>query len=136
MSPVPTSAIFTGPPRTGPRVNAAPPSATSAGTPATALRKFRRPVVFCSSVKFMVTPQATSSPSSPFQQQIQTCYSSSIKYKQDDDCDCFDQSLVHYQIRAFSIWLRHAEYRHVKKVEQAQKEKRGRGAKPGEQSQQ
>ena len=48
---MPTRAIFTGPPRRGPRVIAPPPRATRAGAPATALRKFLRPIVFCSSVE-------------------------------------------------------------------------------------
>src|SRR4249919_2430948 len=41
---------LTGPPRTGPFSAAAVPSPASAGTPATAFRKFRRPIVCCSGV--------------------------------------------------------------------------------------
>src|SRR6185503_10065693 len=42
--------ILTGPPRTGPFNAAAVPSPASAGTPATAFRKFRRPIACCSGV--------------------------------------------------------------------------------------
>ena len=39
----------------GPRVAAATPRPASAGTPATALRKLRRPTVCCSGVRFTYT---------------------------------------------------------------------------------
>src|SRR5262245_38981886 len=54
--PVPMTAALTGPPLIGPRAAAATPSATSAGVPAIAFRKLRRPCSFCSSVRFILDP--------------------------------------------------------------------------------
>ena len=50
--PTPMNPMRTGPPLTGPLTAAATPSPASAGTPATAFRKFRRPTVCCSGVRF------------------------------------------------------------------------------------
>jgi hypothetical protein len=46
-------AALTGPPFVGPLTAAAPTSAASAGVPASALRKFRRPTSLSSGVRFM-----------------------------------------------------------------------------------
>src|SRR5262244_198163 len=52
-SPVPINAALTGRPDGGCLVAAVVPSATRAGVPTSALRKFLLPTVFCSGVRFM-----------------------------------------------------------------------------------
>src|SRR6202171_4536196 len=143
ISPVPIGATLTAPPRMGPRVNAAAPNATSAGAPAATFRKLRRPIVFCSSVRFMMpfpsprpeppahslltAPPSASLPevsihcSIPFPKQIQPRNGSRIERQQDANSSGFDQRLVDNQIRAFVVGLRHTHRGNVEQIEHTQK---------------